>query len=162
MKKYEKVLLAIWGSCVVLSVSAVLYIWFELEKGFGFFDDEFMALPFWSVFLSLFGVSAVLVSWRLRKRAEAGEKPVSKLYKVSFILSFVPFVWLVIYSISNMTYGFTFMSYTTYGGDALYEYLVWYGVIIFGLFIPVFPAMILWQILYIIKRIQYRKKGVSS
>ena len=48
---------------------------------------------------------------------------------------------------------------TTYGGEAFYEYLVWYGVIIFGALIPVFPAMIFWQILYIIKRIQYRKKG---
>ncbi|WP_303822931.1 hypothetical protein [Ruminococcus flavefaciens] len=157
MKKYEKVLLTVFGSCAVLAISFLLYSWLELEKGLGEIDDETMVLPLWGAFLSLFGVLAVLVSWRLRKRAEAGEKPISKLYKASFILSFVPFVWLVIYSFYGMADGFTFMSSTTYGEEAFYEYFVWYGVIIFGALIPVFPFLVFWQILYIIKRIQYRK-----
>ena len=158
MKTYEKILLGIFGSCGVLAISFLLYSWLELEKGLGELDDETMVLPFWAMFLSLFGVIAVLVSWRLRKRAEAGEKPISKLYKASFLLSFLPFVLLIIYSVYGMSDGFTFMYSTTYGGEAFYEYLVWYGVIIFGALIPVFPAMIFWQILYIIKRIQYRKQ----
>ena len=158
MKTYEKILLGIFGSCGVLAISFLLYSWLELEKGLGELDDETMVLPFWAMFLSLFGVIAVLVSWRLRKRAEAGEKPISKLYKASFLLSFLPFVLLVMYSVYGMSDGFTFMYSTTYGGEAFYEYLVWYGVIIFGAFIPVFPLIIFWQILYIIKRIQYRKQ----
>ena len=73
MKKYEKALLAIFGFCAVLSISAVLYIWYGLEKGLGYIDDGITVVPYWCTFVSLAGLSAVLVSWRLRKRAEAGK-----------------------------------------------------------------------------------------
>ncbi len=157
MKKYEKFLMILFGGGVVLSAASVLYIWLVIEKELGYFDDVTTVLPFWGFFVSLFGVSAVMISWRLRKRAETGKKPISRLYKCSFILSFVPFVILVIFSACSSADGFTFMSSTVYGSEAFYEYMVWSGIIIFGLLIPVFPLMIFWQVLYIIKRIQYRK-----
>ena len=110
MKKYEKALLAIFGFCAVLSVSAVLYIWYGLDKGTGYVDDGITVVPFWCVFVSLAGLSAVLISWRLRKRAEAGKKPVSGLYTLSFVLSFLPFVLLIISSVNSMSEGFSFMA----------------------------------------------------
>ena len=157
MKKYEKALLAIFGFCAVLSVSAVLYIWYGLEKGLGYVDDGITVVPFWCVFVSLAGLSAVLVSWRLRKRAEAGKKPVSGLYTLSFVLSFLPFVLLIISSVNSMSEGFSFMGATWYGTEAFWDTFSWNGILVFSCLVPVFPAMIFWQILYIIKRKQYRK-----
>ena len=157
MKKYEKALLAIFGFCAVLSVSAVLYIWYGLDKGLGYVDDGITVVPFWCVFVSLAGLSAVLVSWRLRKRAEAGKKPVSGLYTLSFVLSFLPFVLLIISSVNSMSEGFSFMGATWYGTEAFWDTFSWNGILVFSCLVPVFPAMIFWQILYIIKRKQYRK-----
>ncbi|MBQ6251693.1 hypothetical protein [Ruminococcus sp.] len=157
MKKYEKALLAIFGFCAVLSVSAVLYIWYGLDKGTGYVDDGITVVPFWCVFVSLAGLSAVLISWRLRKRAEAGKKPVSGLYTLSFVLSFLPFVLLIISSVNSMSEGFSFMGDTWYGTEAFWDTFSWNGILVFSCLVPVFPAMIFWQILYIIKRKQYRK-----
>ena len=157
MKKYEKALLAIFGFCAVLSVSAVMYIWYGLDKGLGYVDDGITVVPFWCVFVSLAGLSAVLVSWRLRKRAEAGKKPVSGLYTLSFVLSFLPFVLLIISSVNSMSEGFSFMGDTWYGTEAFWDTFSWNGILVFSCLVPVFPAMIFWQILYIIKRKQYRK-----
>ncbi len=157
MKKHEKALLAICGFCAVLSVSAVLYIWYGLDKGLGYVDDGITVVPFWCVFVSLAGLSAVLVSWRLRKRAEAGKKPVSGLYTLSFVLSFLPFVLLIISSVNSMSEGFSFMGDTWYGTEAFWDTFSWNGILVFSCLVPVFPAMIFWQILYIIKRKQYRK-----
>ena len=160
MKKYEKVLLTLFGGCEVLSVSVFLYIWFGLEKGFGYFDDEMMIVPFWAVFLSLCGIVAVLVSWRLRKRAEAGMKPISKLYTASFIMSFIPFVVILIKSMSVSE--FTFMgSVVATGAEAVWDTFFWTGILLFSMIIPLLPAMIFWQILYIIKRIKYRKRKTA-
>lgn len=157
MKKYEKALLAIFGFCAVLSVSAVLYIWYGLDKGTGYVDDGITVVPFWCTFVSLAGLSAVLVSWRLRKRAEAGKKPVSGLYTLSFVLSFLPLVLLIISSVNSMSEGFSFMGDTWYGTEAFWDTFSWNGILVFSCLVPVFPAMIFWQILYIIKRKQYRK-----
>ena len=158
MKKYEKVLLAIFGLCDVLSISAVLYIWYGLEKGLGYIDDGMTVVPFWCTFVSLAGLSAVLVSWRLRKRAEAGMKPISKLYNCSFIVSFLPFVLLIISSVESISEGFSFMGTSWYGADAFWDTFTWNGILVFSVLIPVFPLMIFWQLLYIIKRAKYRKK----
>ena len=162
MKKYEKALLAIFGFCAVLSISAVLYIWYGLEKGTCYIDDVITVVPYWCTFVSLAGLSAVLVSWRLRKRAETGKKPVSGLYLLSFILSFLPFVLLIISSINSMSDGFSFMGDTWYGAEAFWDTFSWNGILVFGCLVPVFPAMIFWQILYIIKRIKYRRKRNSE
>ena len=162
MKKYEKALLAIFGFCAVLSVSAVLYIWYGLDKGLGYVDDGITVVPFWCVFVSLAGLSAVLVSGRLRKRAEAGKKPVSGLYTLSFVLSFLPFVLLIISSVNSMSEGFSFMGDTWYGTEAFWDTFSWNGILVFSCLVPVFPAMIFWQILYIIKRKQYRKLMIAS
>ena len=157
MKKYEKILLGIFGSFAALGIAAVLYIWYGLEKGLGYIDDGMTVVPFWCTFVSLAGLSAVLVSWRLRKRAEAGKKPVSRLYLLSFILSFLPFVLLIISSVNSMSEGFSFMGDTWYGTEAFWDTFSWNGILVFGCLVPVFPAMIFWQILFIIKRIKYRK-----
>ncbi len=146
MKKHEKYLLGIFGGCAVLSAAFLLYRILVLDKGLGLFDSIDVVLPWFLGFVALFGIIAVMVSWRLRKRAEAGKEPISKLYMWSFILSFVPFAAILIRSVFRGV------------SETLLEVVVWYAVIIFGLIFPVFPLMIFWQVLYIVKRIQYKEQ----
>lgn len=146
MKKHEKYLLGIFGGCALLSAAFLLYRILVLDKGLGLFDSIDVVLPWFLGFVSLFGIIAVMVSWRLRKRAEAGKEPISKLYMWSFILSFVPFAAILIRSVFRGV------------SETLLDVVVWYAVIIFGLIFPVFPLMIFWQVLYIVKRIQYKEQ----
>ena len=146
MKKHEKYLLSIFGGCALLSAAFLLYRILVLDKGLGLFDSIDVVLPWFLGFVALFGIIAVMVSWRLRKRAEAGKEPISKLYMWSFILSFVPFAAILIRSVFRGV------------SETLLEVVVWYAVIIFGLIFPVFPLMIFWQVLYIVKRIQYKEQ----
>ena len=117
-----------------------------LDKGLGLFDSIDVVLLWLLGFGALFGMIAVMVSWRLRKRAETGKKPISKLYMWSFILSFVPFAAILIRSVFHGV------------SETCLEVVIWYAVIIFGLIVHVFSLMIFWQVLYIVKRIQYRKQ----
>ena len=161
MKKYEKVLLAIFGSFAALGIAAVLYIWVGLNKRRErqeYADVFVIALPMWITAISSFVVITILVSWRLRKRAETGMKPISKLYHCSFIVSFLPFVLLIISSVESISEGFSFMGTSWYGADAFWDTFTWNGILVFRVIIPVFPLMIFWQLLYIIKRAKYRKK----
>lgn len=96
MKRQEKYLLGIFGSCAVLSIAFLLCELLVLDKGFGYFDDVAMVLPYYMIFVAVFGIIAILVSCRLRKRNEIGEKPISMLYHLSFILSFMP-LFLVLF-----------------------------------------------------------------
>ena len=153
MKKYEKVLLAAFGGCIVFTIAAVLYKWLELGIVPDYYDNFSVTMTLFM--LSVFGIITILVSWRLRKRAEAGKPPVSKLYKLSFLLSFVPFIVLLVLGVIG---GMNDIGVNGFGWDVLWGTILLYGVILCCLIIPVFPAMIFWQILYIIKRIQYRKQ----
>ena len=71
MKKYEKILIAVFGGCTVLSLAFLLISFFMLGKGIGYLDNLEEALPYYLMFGGVFGVIGVLVSWRLRKRREA-------------------------------------------------------------------------------------------
>ncbi len=50
------------------------------------------------------------------------------------------------------------MGTSWYGADAFWDTFTWNGILVFSVIIPVFPLMIFWQLLYIIKRAKYRKK----
>ena len=56
------------------------------------------------------------------------------------------------------------MGETWYGTEAFWDTLIWNGVLMFSAVIPLFPVIIYWQLLFIIKRIKYRKqmKAVSE
>ena len=160
MKKHEKVLLAIFG-CIIAAFSAdVIYRWkyLHIELDYHMFDG-FTQILGWFFVAAFFGTLTILVSWRLRKRFEAGKKPISGLYRASFWLSFIPFVLLFVSSLSCAWDGFTFLSSTSYGGEAFWSNFLIVGVVLYSAIIPVFPVMIFWQILYIVKRIKYRKKA---
>ena len=159
MKKYEKVLLGIFGCIIAAFAADVLYKWkfLHIPLDYHMFGG-FTGILAWFFIAAFFGTLTILVSWRLRNRLEAGKKPVSKLYTLSFVLSFVPFVLLLASSLSCIWEGFTFIYSTSYGGDAFWSNFVIMGVLMYCAIIPVFPVMIFWQILYIIKRIQYRKQ----
>lgn len=159
MKKYEKILLILFSGMTVIFAADVLYRWkkLDIELDYHMFDSLTTVLA-WMFVVSFFGIMTILVSWRLRKRSEAGKKPISKLYKWSFILSFIPFAMLTAASVASMSDGFTFMLSTSYGVDAFVSTLVWYGFILLSVIIPVFPVIVFWQLLYIIKRRKYRKQ----
>lgn len=159
MKKYEKLLLVFFSGIAVLFVANILYRRYVLgiELDFRMFDEGTTALA-WAFIISFFVSMVILVSWRLRKRYEAGKKPISGLYRASFWLSFIPFVLLMIGSVSSMWEGFTFLSDTVYyGAEAFWGTFTIYGIFLFGVIIPVFPVMIFWQLLYLVKRRKYRK-----
>ena len=162
MKKYEKILIAVFGAfCAVFLVDILPRL---AEHGvrnerivFNTFT-RILSVPFAVSFL---GIIAVLVCARLRCRKEAGLTPISKLYKASFRVSFVPFVLLLIYSFASAFTGTDFLFDTCYGFDAFWLNFVLVGVLMLSYIIPVFPVLIFWQILYLVNRFRYRERKVK-
>ncbi|PWJ12610.1 hypothetical protein [Ruminococcus flavefaciens] len=146
MKKYEKILIAVFGGCTVLSLSLLM-----LGKGLGYLDNLEEALPYYLMFGGVFGVIGVLVSWRLRKRREAGKAPISALYKVSFWLSFLPLAVLLIVGIAGAVGG------SGFDWSVLWGTLVLYGILLGCILIPIFPFMLFWQVLYVAMSAKYKK-----
>ena len=104
--------------------------------------------------LSVFGLIGLAVSKRIGKRKTTGLEPISKGYKISFILSYIPYLLLLIYSIFASVYGFNFFT-TTYGWEGFYTSFLIVGAVF--CVIPVFPLCLFWQILYIVKWVRNRK-----
>ncbi|MBQ6169442.1 MAG: hypothetical protein IJK30_05755 [Ruminococcus sp.] len=151
MKKYEKILIAVFGGFTVLSLAFLLISFFMLGKGIGYLDNLEEALPYYLMFGGVFGVIGVLVSWRLRKRREAGKAPISALYKVSFRLSFLPFAVLLIVGIAGAVSGGGF------DWSVLWGTIVLYGILLGCILIPIFPFMLFWQVLYMAMSAKYKK-----
>ncbi|WP_455529055.1 hypothetical protein [Ruminococcus sp.] len=156
MKKYEKVLLGIFVIGIIAFIADFLIevcaAGTELDYHFFGGITKLLSALF---MISVFGLMALLVSVRLRKRAEAGEPPISRLYKISFILSFVPFLAMAVYFAAQDE--FIFMGETVaVGARAFLDHMIIGGVVVFSIIVPVFPVIIFWQLLYIVKRIQYR------
>jgi len=164
MKKLEKILLGIFGSIIAVFLIILLDRLVLLDmNASGFFDGIGTVLAF-GFAVSLIGAITILVSWRTRCRAQNGQKPISALYRAGFWLSFIPFVLLIISSAEAYHSGFSFMGETWYGTEAFWDTLIWNGVLMFSAVIPLFPVIIYWQLLFIVKRIKYRKqmKAVSE
>ena len=162
MKKYEKILLIIFGAFCAAFLVNVLHRLGDprIENADDIFDSftRILSLPFAVSFL---GIITVLVTARLRSRKSAGLTPISKLYKAFFWLSFVPFVLLLISSIASAFEGSSFLYENFYGFDAFWMDFIFTGVLMFSYAIPVFPVLIFWQILYIVNRIRFRKYKVK-
>ena len=150
MKKYEKILIAVFGGCTVLSLAFLLISFFMLGKGIGYLDYLEEVLPYYLMFGGVFGVIGVLVPWRLRKRREAGKAPISKLYKVSFRLSFLPLAVLLIVGIAGAVGG-------GFDWSVLWGTIVLYGILLGCILIPICPFMLFWQVLYGIMTVKYKK-----
>ncbi|MBR1430200.1 hypothetical protein [Ruminococcus sp.] len=150
MKKYEKILIAVFGGCTVLSLAFLLVSLLMLGKGIGYLDNFEEALPYYLMFGGVFGVIGVLVSWRLRKRSEAGKAPISALYKVSFRLSFLPLAVLLIVGIAGAVGG-------GFDWSVLWGTIVLYGILLGCILIPIFPFMLFWQVLYMAMSAKYKK-----
>ncbi|MBP3248833.1 MAG: hypothetical protein J6M48_00580 [Ruminococcus sp.] len=162
MKKYEKVLLAIFGTFFAAFLIDVLFRLGDpkVKEPDDIFDPftRILSIPF---AISVLGIITVLVNARLRSRREAGLPPISKLYSVSFWLSFIPFVLLLISSISSAFEGASFMYETFYGGEAFWLTFMLTGVMVFCWIIPVFPVLIFWQVLYIVNCIRIKRAKVK-
>lgn len=150
MKKYEKILIAVFGGCTILSLAFLLISFFMLGKGLGYLDYLEEVLPYYLMFGGVFGVIGVLLPWRLRKRREAGKAPISKLYKVSFWLSFLPLAVLLIVGIAGAVSG-------GFDWSVLWGTVVFYGILLGCILIPIFPFMLFWQVLYGIMAGKYKK-----
>ncbi|WP_028518623.1 hypothetical protein [Ruminococcus flavefaciens] len=122
---------------------------------------DYLGLGYASVFgvillLSVFGLIGLGLSHRIKKRKSTGLKPISKKYTISFIVSYVPYLLLLLYSLYCSKFGFTFFT-TTYGWEGFYSAFVIMGIVF--CVIPVFPLCFFWQIFYIVKWIRNRKAG---
>lgn len=159
MKKHEKVLTGIFTVSIALFIADFFYevIYRHVEADYHFFGGITLPLSIMLI-ISVFGLMTLLTNVWLRKRSEAGEAPISKAYTASFILSFVPFVLLVIYSAS--TGEFTFMgSVVSTGSQAFLDTLFFTGIFGLCIIVPLFPVLIYWQILYLVNRVRYKKKA---
>lgn len=158
MKKNEKVLMAVFGCGIAAFIADFLIetLALDIEPDYHFFNGITRPLSIFFI-ISFFGIMTLLVKVRLRKRFDEGKEPISKGYRLSFILSFIPFVLLVI---SCLTAGeFNFMGTTVaYGAEAFWDNFFFTGIALLSIVIPVFPVIIYWQLLYIINRRKYRKK----
>lgn len=157
MKKHEKVLMCIFIIVITAFISDFLFevlllgtpVDYQFFSGITYFLSIFLAI-------SVGGILTILTTVWVRKRREAGLPPISKAYTISFILSFIPFLALVIFSASHGD--FVFMGETvSYGFEAFIDYMLITGIYIFSIIAPVFPVIIFWQILYLIHRYRNRK-----
>ena len=157
MKKHEKVLMSIFlvGIAAFISDFLIEVLLLGTPVDYQFFGG---ITQFLSIFLaiSVGGILTILTTVWVRIRREAGLPPISKAYTISFILSFIPFLALVIFSASHGD--FVFMGETvSYGFEAFIDYMLITGIYIFSIIAPVFPVIIFWQILYLIHRYRNRK-----
>lgn len=157
MKKHEKVLMSIFIIVIIAFISDFLFevlllgtpADYQFFRGITYFLSIFLAI-------SVGGILTILTTVWVRIRREAGLPPISKAYTISFILSFIPFLALVIFSASQGD--FAFMGETiSYGFEAFIDYMLITGIYIFSIIAPVFPVIIFWQILYLIHRYRNRK-----
>ena len=97
MKKFEKVLFGVFLSGILALIADFIFEVkvYGVEPDYHFFGGITRLLSILFI-ISFFGLMALLVNIRLRKRVEVGKPPISKLYIISFILSFIPFLLLVI------------------------------------------------------------------
>lgn len=158
MKKSEKFFMAVFSGGIVLFVINFLYraVYLKTDMDYRFFIG-YTAVLSWIFIVSFLGIMTILVSNRLRKRSKEGKEPISKLYSISFLVSFLPLLMLLISSVGAAVNGFTFIGSTSYGADAFWSNLMIMGIYACGVIIPILPLCIFWQLLYIIKRRKYRK-----
>lgn len=120
---------------------------------------DYLGLGYTSFFgvvlvLSVFGLITLAISHHIKKRKVTGLQPISRKYTISFIVSYIPYVLLLLYSLYCSKFGFTFFT-TSYGWEGFYSAFVIMGFVF--CVIPVFPFCIFWQILYIVKWVRNRK-----
>ncbi len=91
-----------------------------------------------------------------------------KIFKIILIISFVPYIILLLISLYYSIFGYDLYSMilpkylrTLYGMEAFYMVLMWYSIAFS--FIPILPLCFLYQIIYlvtyIIKRIKNKTKA---
>ncbi|MBP7185160.1 MAG: hypothetical protein KBA55_00010 [Ruminococcus sp.] len=161
MKKHEKVLMSIFLVSIAAFICDFLFevLLLGTPADYQFFGG---ITQFLSVFfvISAVGIMTILTTVWVRKRREAGLPPISKAYTISFILSFIPFLALVIFSASQSD--FVFMGETvSHGFEAFIDYMLIAGIVIFSIIAPVFPVIIYWQLLYLIHRFRNKKYSAS-
>lgn len=162
MKHYEKVLLKIFSGCMGLFIIDLIYqcVIRGHKLRFNSFDNITFILSMLFA-ASVFGIITVGISNWIRSRIENGEAPISREYRMSFYISFVPFFLILTLGIFFSITGFRFFR-TTYGLQAIHDTFEIYGYYVFSVIIPVFPFCIFWQVLYIVKSITYRHFEVSD
>lgn len=79
-----------------------------------------------------------------------------KVLKIVLWISFLPYVWLLVYGIYSFFNGFTFIFSTSYGFTALYESIVIMGIIL--CMYPVLPICLIYQLFYLICYFIKKKK----
>lgn len=91
-----------------------------------------------------------------------------KIFKIIFVLSFLPYIILVLISIYYACFGYDVYTWilaeyvrTIYGMDAFIETLFWNSLML-CLYIPILPIVVIYQIIYVVvliirKIIQKRK-----
>ena len=120
---------------------------------------DYLGLGYASIFgailvLSVFGLIGLALSHWIKKRKVTGLQPISRKYTISFIISYIPYVLLLLYCLYCSKFGFTFFT-TSYGWNGFYSAFVIMGLVF--CVIPVFPFCIFWQIFYIVKWVRNRK-----
>lgn len=161
MTKKEKIAVKIAEAGIMVYLLRCIVMFIE-ERGRAPFWD-YLGLVYMSPFgvvllLSVFCLTAVLVSKKLRKREEKGLKPFSKAYRISFLVSFVPYLLFLAYCIYSSIFGFHFFG-VSYGWQAFEGAFAIVGLIF--CVIPVFPFCLFWQVVYIVKCIRNKKHEIS-
>ena len=104
------------------------------------------------------------VSKKRHSDEAAAEKSERKIGKALFLLSFLPFAAFIVYCtvviFTGAKKGYFMGGYRTLYGLEAFEYtFVWGGLVL--CIIPVFPAMLIYQIIYIVRTQHTRKEAAS-
>ena len=86
-----------------------------------------------------------------------------KIFKIIFIISFLPYILLMLLAIDAAIYGYDIYTWfgnqyirTIYGVEAFKEIVIWVGLSMCA--IPVLPTALIIQIIYIVLYIKNKRK----
>lgn len=94
---------------------------------------------------------------------ESAVRAEKKTSKLLFKLSFLPFVLFIIYCFISMFTGAEagiITTYTVYGTEAFINTFIWWGLAL--CMFPVFPLMLIYQIVYIIRNAANKKLAAGK
>jgi len=108
-----------------------------------------------SIIVLLVGILGVIVNIIFLIKNNKDKITQKKVFRLIFIISFIPYILLLGLALYNSIFGFTFFS-TAYGFEAFILTILLYGMI-FSIY-PVLPIVLIYQIIYKIFKIILKNK----
>lgn len=161
MKNSKNIILII--IFILIGVTSIFFFdWCEEIKFMnmreGTNKSNILPLIFGFIFLIVGGIGCIKNIFLLIKNNK-NKIHKAKIYKIIFIISFFPYIFILLIALPCWNNGFKLFGPTTFGFDAFKNALGFFGLIF--CYIPVLPTVFLYQVIYVIFKV-VKKKKLSS